>query len=112
MFGEELAKTGAGLPVTQHFQKFEPKDKPIVVYDSKGLEFKEHEAFIKQTGEFFTDLRKKPDVADHIHVVWYVVNVARGRFEKFEAELVRKIFNPTPVIFVLSKGTIKMILMY
>lgn len=92
------------MPVTQHFQKFEPKDKPIVVYDSKGLEWKEHRQFIKDTGDFFESLRKKPDVADHIHVVWYVVNTGRGRFEDFEAELVRKVFNPTPVIFILNKG--------
>lgn len=92
------------MPVTQHFQKFEPSDKPIVIYDSKGLEWSEHEAFIKETGRFFSELRRKPDVADHIHVVWYVVNAARGRFEQFEAELVREVFNPTPVIFVLNKA--------
>lgn len=103
VFGAELARAGAGLPVTQHFQKFEPEDKPVRIYDSKGLEWSAHEEFIQQTGKFFVELRQKPDVADHIHVVWYVVNTARGRFEPFEATLVRDVFNPTPVIFILNK---------
>jgi predicted GTPase len=103
VFGEDLAQAGVGLPVTQHFQKFEPKDKPVVLYDSKGLEWSEHEAFIKETGKFFMQLRQSPDVAEHIHVVWYVINTARGRFEAFEAELVKEVFHPTPVIFVLNK---------
>jgi len=103
VFGEEMAKAGAGMPVTQHFQKFCPDSKPIVLYDSKGLEWSAHDEFIKETGKFFVSLRQKPDVADHIHVVWYVVNTARGRFENFEAEIVREVFHPTPVIFILNK---------
>ncbi|KAG2393076.1 hypothetical protein C9374_009653 [Naegleria lovaniensis] len=104
VFGEELARAGAGMPVTQHFQKYEPNDKPVVIYDSKGLEWNSHEEFIKETGKFFMELRQSPDVANHIHVVWYVVNTARGRFENFEAEVVREVFAPTPVIFVLNKS--------
>lgn len=104
VFGASLAQAGAGMPVTQHFQKYEPSDKPIVIYDSKGLEFAEHQAFIKETGKFFSELRMKKDVSEHIHVVWYVINAARGRFENFEANLVREVFNPTPVVFVLNKA--------
>lgn len=104
VFGEELAKSGVGMPVTQHFQKFEPSEKPVVIYDSKGLEWGSHEEFIKETGKFFMELRQSPDVANHIHVVWYVVNTGRGRFENFEAEIVREVFAPTPVIFVLNKA--------
>lgn len=103
VFGQDLAQAGVGLPVTQHFQKFEPKDKPVVLYDSKGLEWSEHEAFIKETAKFFMTLRQSPDVAEHIHVVWYVINTARGRFEPFEAEIVKQVFHPTPVIFILNK---------
>jgi tRNA U34 5-carboxymethylaminomethyl modifying GTPase MnmE/TrmE len=85
------------------FQKFEPKNKPIVIYDSKGLEWKEHKSFIEETGKFFDELRSKEDVSEHIHVVWYVINTGRGRIEDFEADIVRKVFNPTPVIFILNK---------
>jgi len=104
IFGEEVAKSGAGMPVTQHFQKFEPKDKPVVIFDSKGLEWKEHKSFIQDTGEFFKSLREKQDVSEHIHIVWYVINAGRGRVEDFELELVSKVFNPTPVIFVFNKA--------
>ena len=32
------------------------------------------------------------------------MNTGRGRFEDFESELVLKVFNPTPVVFVLNKA--------
>lgn len=104
VFGEDLADVNVGLPVTQHFQKYEPKNKPVVIYDSKGLELSEAESFIKETGKFFKDLQLKTDVHEHIHCIWYVVNAGRARFEDFEAELVKEVFNPTPVIFVLNKA--------
>jgi len=53
---------------------------------------------------FFEDFKKKKNVEEHIHVVWYVVNTGRGRIEDFEAELVRKVFHPTPVVFILNKA--------
>eukprot|EP00818_Percolomonas_sp_WS_P001220 CAMPEP_0117445702 /NCGR_PEP_ID=MMETSP0759-20121206/5939_1 /TAXON_ID=63605 /ORGANISM="Percolomonas cosmopolitus, Strain WS" /LENGTH=521 /DNA_ID=CAMNT_0005237901 /DNA_START=82 /DNA_END=1647 /DNA_ORIENTATION=- len=104
VFGSDVAESREGMPVTQHFQKFEPPTKPVVIYDSKGLEWSEHEEFIKETGKFFTILRNKPDVADHIHVVWYVINPGRGRVDPFELNLVREVLNPTPVIFILNKA--------
>lgn len=104
VFGSDVAESKEGMPVTQHFQKYEPPTKPVVIYDSKGLEWSEHEDFIIETGNFFTTLRNKPDVADHIHVVWYVINPGRGRIDPFEINLVRNVLNPTPVIFVLNKA--------
>mmetsp|Transcript_409 Transcript_409/g.750 ORF Transcript_409/g.750 Transcript_409/m.750 type:complete len:487 (+) Transcript_409:56-1516(+) len=106
IFGEEVAKAGVGLPQTQYFQKYEPEKNPIVVYDSKGLEWDSHENFIKETGAFFRDLRKEKDVAKHIHVVWYVVNSSRGRIEEYELKLVREEFKNTPVIFLLNKADV------
>jgi ribosome biogenesis GTPase A len=104
VFGSDLAESGAGMPVTQHFQKFQPESKPIVIYDSKGLEWQEHKKFIEETATFFTDLQKSKEVSEHIHCIWYVVNTGRGRIEDFEIELVRKIFTNTPVLFILNKS--------
>lgn len=35
IFGEQFAKTGVGVPVTKHLEKYAPQDKPVVVYDTK-----------------------------------------------------------------------------
>jgi len=43
---------------------------------------------------------------DCIHVIWYVVNAASGRFEPFEARLLRELFKSVPVLFVLNKADV------
>src|SRR3990167_8456747 len=95
IFGASVTQVGDGTPVTQFFTKIEPPDKPITIYDSKGLEDGFHEQFIHDTQKFFEKLRSRPQLKDHIHVIWYVVNAASGRFEPFEVYLIKQIFAPT-----------------
>lgn len=106
IFGASVALVGDGTPVTQHFSKLEPPDKPINVYDSRGLEDGYHEEFIADTIKFFDTLRSQPQLKDHIHVIWYVINAASGRFEPFEIYLISQVFAPTPVVFVLNKADV------
>lgn len=106
IFGSTVAKVGHGVPVTEHFNRIEPPDKGVVIYDSKGLEDGCHEEFIADTQDFFDSLRAKTHLKDHIHVIWYVINCASGRFEPFEVKLVREVFAPTPVIFILNKSDV------
>jgi ribosomal protein S27E len=103
IFGANIAQVGVGVPVTMHYTRIEPTDRPVVIYDSRGLEDGHHVEFLQETRAFFQELRSRPRIQEHIHVVWYVVNAACGRFEPFELQLVRDIFSPTPVIFVLNK---------
>ena len=106
IFGSSVSEVGHGVPVTNHFLRIEPPDKAVVIYDSRGLEDGLHEEFISDTQEFFDSLRAKPQLRDQIHVIWYVINCASGRFEPFEVKLVREIFAPTPVIFILNKADV------
>jgi len=106
IFGSTVAQVGDGVSVTQHFTRIEPPDKPVVIYDSRGLEDGYHQAFIDDTSRFFDSLRSRPQLKDHIHVIWYVVNAASGRFEPFEVQLVKQVFSPTPVLFLLNKADI------
>src|SRR5271154_1425703 len=75
IFGVTIANVGVGLPVTQYFQQFEPTNKPIIIYDSKGLECGMHEDFISTTREFLDT-----HVTD-IDIVWYVINSASARVQ-------------------------------
>ena len=38
VFGRQIAVTGAGVPITQNFNKYESDDTHMILYDSKGLE--------------------------------------------------------------------------
>jgi ribosome biogenesis GTPase A len=108
IFGKEIAKTGAGVPITQHFTKYASEDMRIVIYDSKGLEHGHFEDFIDTTNDFFDahQIGTHGESADAIHVVWYVMNSAHSRFEPFEQRICKELFNRAPVIFLLNKADI------
>lgn len=100
IFGVCVANVGVGLPITQYFQKFEPANRPIIIYDSKGLECGMHDDFINSTKEFIeTD-------APHIDIIWYVINAASARVNPFEQILLEEIFKDIPLIVILNKADI------
>lgn len=106
VFGRQIAHVGAGRPVTKHFMVYEPEDKPVTVYDSRGLEYGHHEEFIEETQRFLFDhsLAKKGEPADIIHVVWYVLDASQARLQGFEIDLCKAVFGHYPIIFVLNKA--------
>merc|ERR1712137_25029 len=121
VFGSELAKEGAGRPITQHFTKYSPENKPVILYDSKGLEAgMQFEEFLNSTLDFFEN--NEEDIGNvhlpkayredatglekRVHLVWYVVNAAVARFQNFEERICRELFGHLPVIFILNKSDI------
>uniref|UniRef100_A0A6B2L5G6 G domain-containing protein n=1 Tax=Arcella intermedia TaxID=1963864 RepID=A0A6B2L5G6_9EUKA len=105
IFGNNIAETGTGVPLTQHFTKYESEDMRVVIYDSKGLEHGEYDNFIQNTNQFFNSLSPGavPEL-DSIHVIWYIVNSAHSRWEPFEEKICREILNKAPLMFVLNKA--------
>jgi hypothetical protein len=53
------ADVGSGVPVTQHFDRYELENESVVIYDSKGLEVGEHDNFMRPRGEFFAKARPR-----------------------------------------------------
>lgn len=108
LFGKNVAQTGTGVPITQHFTKYEDDDMRVVIYDSKGLEHGQFEEFIETTNDFFDEhkIGTHGESSDAIHVVWYIVNSAHSRFEPFEEMLCRELFNRAPLMFLLNKADI------
>ncbi len=100
IFGVTIANVGVGYPVTQYFQQFEPANKPIIIYDSKGLECGMHEDFISTTREFLDS-----HIAN-IDIIWYVINSASTRIQPFEHTLLTDIFKDIPMIVILNKADI------
>jgi len=118
VFGSEIAKEGAGRPITQNFTKYCPDKQPIVLFDSKGLEAgMQFDEFLLSTREFFhnneEDIGAKhlPEefrddasgLEKRVHLVWYVVNAAGARFQDFEERICRELFGRLPIIFILNK---------
>eukprot|EP00300_Choanocystis_sp_HF-7_P000847 c106_g1_i1.p1 GENE.c106_g1_i1~~c106_g1_i1.p1 ORF type:complete len:715 (-),score=171.55 c106_g1_i1:70-2214(-) len=106
VFGRALAESGVGKPITQHYTLFSPEDQPVAVYDSKGLEHGKSDEFIAETQMFIQQHSAKAgsdDIENHIHVVWYVLNLGTARFQDFDAYLCREVFAGLPLVFLLNK---------
>jgi small GTP-binding protein len=103
IFGGHFAETGTGLPVTQHLHRYAPEGNNVVVFDTKGLEHGNHEEFIEQTQGFLKSLRSSADLRDHLHVVWYVIDMSHARFQPFETRICSELLEGIPVFFVLNK---------
>lgn len=120
VFGRSVAQTGTGVPVTQHFARYELDNESVVIYDSKGLEVGDHADFIRTTQEFLLPSNEAIDSkkgrragsdsgsddapSTHIHVVWYIINSAGSRFQPFEGDVCKSLFNKLPIIFILNKA--------
>lgn len=60
--------------------------------------------------QFIASANKSDDVRDHIHVAWYVVDLAHARFQSFEANLCDTLLSGLPIFIILNKadtGTLK-----
>lgn len=108
LFGKNVAATGTGEPITQHFSKYEDTESSVVIYDSKGLEYGECEEFVDSTKHFLKERRGKciKESANAIHIVWYVINSAHTRWESYEDRLIRELYRDIPIIFILNKADI------
>ena len=104
IFGEEVARTGIGEPVTKGSHLYLDKIGHLGIVDTQGLEIgkddrrssRDLEKVIKQT-------RKLP-LSEQIHVAWYCVRGMDRRFEDTEADFVRRLDElGLPVILVLTQ---------
>eukprot|EP00736_Rhodelphis_marinus_P001612 Rmarinus@m.22465 len=102
VFGEDLATTGAGSPITQHFEKFSPPGKPLVIYDSKGLEHGKESGFLDDMETFMMNCFANSN--DFIHIVWFVVNLGTARFSDYDVKICREVLQSVPKIIVLNKA--------
>lgn len=107
VFRSNMAETGTGRPVTQHLQKIENNDVPVVLYDTKGLELKEgvQQQIKDEIIDVINKSRTGGDVSEYIHAIWYCINAQSNRFEETEEELIRTLSDEVevPIIIVLTQ---------
>ncbi|MEA5116994.1 MAG: GTPase [Propionicimonas sp.] len=104
IFGEPLAATGIGAPVTQGSHLYLDKRGTLGVIDTRGLEIgRDDTEIIKEVTKAVKELRKKP-VVEQIHVAWYCIRGMDRRFEDVEETFIRTLAElDVPVLVVLTQ---------
>lgn len=106
VFGEELAETGKGRPVTAHIDEYQSVDVPIHIWDTVGLELdsektKESIRSIRQT---IADKADSKDQFDRVHAIWYCINSGSSRYQGAELEFIKNLHSiGVPFIIVLTQ---------
>lgn len=104
VFGEDVAPTGIGEPVTMDEHLYVHRAGFFGLIDTRGLEIgKDTNKLIAELGEYLKEMRKKPQ-AEQVHVAWYCVRATDRRFEDTEASFIRRLDQlGLPVILVLTQ---------
>jgi GTP-binding protein EngB required for normal cell division len=102
VFGKRFAETGSGQPITQHLQKYESGQ--VVIYDTVGLEHGTSDQFLNDIKQLIATSNRSSDLRDHIHIVWYVVDLAHARFQPFEGDICKTILGNLPIFIILNKA--------
>jgi len=103
-FGEDVAPTGIGQPVTTDFHLYLHQSEFFGLLDTQGLEIgKDTKKLIHEMSDYITKTRKKPE-SEQIHVAWYCVRASDRRFEETEADFIRSLHGlGLPVVVVLTQ---------
>ena len=103
VFGEKVAKTGSGSPVTQEISEY--KLDTFTIFDSKGLEMKDFEG-TKGNIETFLKEKECKEQQEQIHIAWLCIAETSRRVEDGERELWRLLQSyHIPSILTITKAT-------
>ena len=82
IFGEELAKTGIGKPVTDSIEKYEDYDTGVVLFDSPG-----YEVGTEKAKQFEDDVI---NTKENIHLVWYCIASSGHKVTDFDINTIKR----------------------
>ena len=85
---------------TKHYSKFVHPNKPIIIYDSKGIELKPNNDFLEETKSFLD----AHTGTEQIRCIWYVVDGSIGKFDSMDEEICRKLDIIPQLIIVINKA--------
>jgi len=104
IFGEEVAPTGIGKPVTMSEHLYLHREGFLGVLDTRGLEIGvDTDTLIRELGDYVKRMRQEP-LSEQIHVAWYCLRAGDRRFENTEAEFIRRLHElGLPVIAVITQ---------
>lgn len=104
IFGEEVARTGVGQPVTRGLDYYRHPGGLLGLYDSEGFETgTSGDAILTGLQTLVKDRRQLP-MDQQIHAVWYLVRWSDRRFEERQEMFIRELDQlGLPVIGVLTQ---------
>ncbi len=104
IFGEPVAVTGIGAPVTTGSHLYLDRRGTLGVIDTRGLELgKDDDQILKELTKAVKESRGKP-LIEQIHVAWYCIRGMDRRFEDFEERFIRTLDElGLPVLVVLTQ---------
>lgn len=107
IFGDEVAKTGKGMPVTDRITKYKDNTKPITIWDTVGLEL-DPEKRNQSIGDMKNVIAQKADsedLFDRIHAIWYCINSGGGwKYQSAELDFIRELHSTgVPFIVVVTQ---------
>jgi uncharacterized protein (DUF697 family)/GTPase SAR1 family protein len=104
IFGESVAATGIGRPVTLGSHLYVHRTGRLGIYDTQGLEVGRDTSRIISELKRFIDTSRAMPFAEQVHLAWYCVRATDRRFEETEAEFIRELAGVgLPVILVLTQ---------
>lgn len=106
VFGEDLAETGFGVPVTQNISEYDCSDLPIRIWDTVGLELDSDKTArtIKSIKDKIYEKAEMPNLSDRMHAIWYCINSRSMRYQSVETEFVKSLHSiGVPFIIVLTQ---------
>lgn len=102
VFGEELATTGVGKPVTSHLRRYSTKNN-LVLFDTKGLELVG--STLEETDKEISDFLREAQIqGEPIHMIWYCINSMGHRVEETELKLMTSLSKQVPLLCLLTQS--------
>lgn len=101
VFGEELAQTGQGRPITSKIEEFE-KD-GLKIFDTRGIEAEKFEETTSDIEKFLKE-RTICEVENQIHIAWVCVCESMRRVEGEEKVIKALKEHNIPTIVVITKA--------
>lgn len=104
IFGEDVAATGIGAPVTKDSRLYLDRVGHLGIVDTQGLEVgRDDRQILAELDRAMRQMRKQP-LTEQIHLAWYCVRGLDRRFEETEADFVRRLDRlGLPVVLVLTQ---------
>lgn len=103
IFGDAVAKTGSGSPVSQSIKEYKIDDK-FSIFDTKGIEVADYYGTKGDIERFLTDNKTK-EVERQIHIAWLCIDESGRRIEDSDKEMWRLLQSHNiPSLIVITKA--------
>ncbi len=106
IFGDELAKTGSGRPVTENMNEYGNDEIPVHIWDTVGLELNSENTrrSIEEIKRTIAEKATTDDQFDRVHAIWYCINSGSNRYQGAELEFIKELHSTQlPFIIVLTQ---------